>query len=351
MTVEISTLLHKEAIRPVTLSQENMGFYSRYFLVKKKASSSLRPILDLRCLNKTLQRIPMKMLTHRHLFRSIRRGDWFTSVDLKDAYFHIPIVERHRKYLRFAFQNKSYEFCVLPFGLSLAPKVFSMTLDRALAPLRSRGIRVLSYLDDLLILADKRERAEVDTRTVISHLHDLGFVLKWGKSALTPSQNTTYLGLELDSVSMRARLTQERRLKIISAARGMVQSHTATARQFMVLLGLMAASTAVVPLGLLRMRPLQKWFISQRVNPRVDLHRVMALSAQCQEALRFWVIPRNFTSGVRLGPVTHRVVIKTDAPPIWMGGQSARVRRPVASGKWTRTVTSMCWNWKQYGWP
>lgn len=88
------------------------------------------------------------MLTQHSLFRTIRRVDYFTSVDLKDAFFHVPIVERHRKYLRFAFQNKAYEFCVLPFGLSLSPWTFTACVNAALPPLREKGIQIYSYLDD-----------------------------------------------------------------------------------------------------------------------------------------------------------------------------------------------------------
>ena len=40
------------------------------------------------------------MLTHRHILQSVRPGDWFTTVDLWDAYIHVPIRPEHRKHLR-----------------------------------------------------------------------------------------------------------------------------------------------------------------------------------------------------------------------------------------------------------
>ncbi len=64
-----------------------------------------------------------RMLTHASLLRLVCQGDWFTSVDLKDAYFHIPIYLLHRKYLRSVFLSVCYEYRVLPFGLSLSPRV------------------------------------------------------------------------------------------------------------------------------------------------------------------------------------------------------------------------------------
>ena len=57
---------------------------------------------------------------------SLQQGEWVTSVDFKDAYFHIPIQEQSRKYLRFHIQGRAYQFKALPFGLSTAPLEFTV---------------------------------------------------------------------------------------------------------------------------------------------------------------------------------------------------------------------------------
>lgn len=116
LNVEIQALLRKCAIQQVDPALIDQGFFSKYFLVPKK-DGGFCPILDLRVLNKYLRRLSFRMLMHRHIIQSVRHSDWFTTVDLTDAYFHVPICPGHRKYLRFAFQSRVYEFCVLPFGL------------------------------------------------------------------------------------------------------------------------------------------------------------------------------------------------------------------------------------------
>ena len=61
------------------------------------------------------------METPETIRTSLQVGEWVTSIDFKDAYFHIPIHSQSRKYMRFHIQGQSYQFKALPFGLSTAP--------------------------------------------------------------------------------------------------------------------------------------------------------------------------------------------------------------------------------------
>ncbi len=83
------------------------------------------------------------------------------------------------------------------------------------------------------------------------------------KSILVPSQSITYLGVCLDSVEMRARLSGECAVSILSSLRHCRQGSSVQLKDFQRLLGLMAAASAVCHLGLLHMRPLQLWLKSR----------------------------------------------------------------------------------------
>ncbi|KAL0168890.1 hypothetical protein M9458_037112, partial [Cirrhinus mrigala] len=98
MEQEVATLLRKEAIEVVPPHERESGFYSRYFIVPKK-DGGLRPILDLRLLNHSVKRLKFKMLTIKQVVSQIRSEDWFVTIDLKDAYFHVSILPQHRKFL------------------------------------------------------------------------------------------------------------------------------------------------------------------------------------------------------------------------------------------------------------
>ncbi len=219
---EIAVLLAKDAIEPVPPAEMRQGFYSPCFIVPKKGGG-LRPILDLRVLNRALHKLPFKMRTRRLIIKCIQPQDWFAAIDLKDAYFHVSILLRHRPFLRFAFEGRAWQYRVLPFGLSLSPRVFTKVVEGALTPLQEVGVRILNYLDDWLLLAQSREQLGDHRDLVLRHLSQLRLWVKWEKSKLSPVQRISFLGVELDSVSMTARLTEERAqavLNCLSSFRG-----------------------------------------------------------------------------------------------------------------------------------
>ena len=116
-------LIDKNAVELVQ-NQTSLGFFNRLFLVPKP-NNKWRPILDLSKLNLFLKAEKFKMETAETIRTSLQPGEWVTSIDFKDAYFHIPIQEQSRKYLRIHVQGQTYPFKALPFGLSTAPLEFT----------------------------------------------------------------------------------------------------------------------------------------------------------------------------------------------------------------------------------
>ncbi len=303
---EIGCLLEKGAVERVPPHELESGFYSRYFVVPKR-DGGLRPILDLRPINRALCERQFRMVTLKQILAQIRPGDWFASVDLKDAYFHIQIAPHHRRFLRFAFENTAYQYSVLPFGLALAPRTFSKCVDAALSPLRAGGMRILNYLDDWLILAQSRDTLLSHIDSLLIHLESLGLCVNRRKSILAPSQSILYLGVCIDSLEMRARLSRERVAAILSYLRHFREGSSVHLKEFQRLLGLMASASAVCHLGLLHMRPLQLWLKTRVPWTAWTSGRLsIAVTRGCIEALAPWRNPNFFSRGVPLGLVTSR---------------------------------------------
>ncbi len=100
LAAEIKSLLQKQAIEVVHGPDQLNVFFFRYFLIPKK-DGGIRPILDLRDLNVFLKRLPFHILRVADVIRAVNRNNWFITIDLRDAYYHIPIVTHHRRFLRF----------------------------------------------------------------------------------------------------------------------------------------------------------------------------------------------------------------------------------------------------------
>ncbi|XP_076450421.1 uncharacterized protein LOC143286671 [Babylonia areolata] len=167
-------------------------FFGRIFVVPK-ASGGWRPVLDLSLLSEYLQYKPFCMETPTSIRDSIRQGDWAFSIDLTDAYFHILIHPRDRKWLRFSWDGKSFQFRALPFGLAPAPWVFTRVVRELCLALRSKGIRLRVYLDDWLILAESRALCQHHLNLVRNQCQSLGFLMNAEKSELEPSQQFEFL--------------------------------------------------------------------------------------------------------------------------------------------------------------
>ena len=134
----------------------------------------------------------------------LKPNDWMTKLDLKDAYHTIPINERHRRYLRFQWKGKFFEFTCLPFGLSSAPFVFTKLLKPFVAFFRSKGHRHLVYLDDILLIAESSSNLLVFTQELINMLESLGSPINWKKAILA--------GTIINSFSLQEQSTATYRL-------------------------------------------------------------------------------------------------------------------------------------------
>ena len=153
-----------------------------------------------------------------------------------------------------------YQFNALPFGLALAPRVFTKCVEAAIAQLLPRGLRLFNYLDDWLVCSHSRAAAVQDCHLVGAHLHRLGFVINKEKSGLRPGQTTHFLGMVLDSTSMEVRLSRARINAIKTCVRQLRRGQSVSSLCCQRLLGMMASAAIALPLGMLRMRPFQIWY-------------------------------------------------------------------------------------------
>ena len=183
--IEITALLNKGALNKV--EPVSGQFRSNIFLVPKRDGKS-RPVINLKDLNAFIQ-YDHFIMEGTHLLRDLLQPhDWLGKIDLKGAYFIIPIWKEQRKYLRFVWKSTLPEFAFLPFGLATAPRLFTKVMKPIVALLRQVGIRLIIYLDDLLFMNQSKEGLLLDLTTARYLLENLRFVINLEKSCFTPTQ-------------------------------------------------------------------------------------------------------------------------------------------------------------------
>ena len=193
---EVKEMVQKGAVEIVQPREK--AFYNRLFLVPKP-DGKWRPVLDVSRLNKYVKKTKFTMETPQTVQQALRKGDWLISLDMKDAYFHIPVHPQSRKFLRFMFDGVIYQFKALCFGLSTAPQVFTRVLAPVGKIVHLAGFRMILYLDDWLIIASSIEEMLRAKDFVLNLTKELGVMINFEKSHLVPTQQLIYLGMSIDT--------------------------------------------------------------------------------------------------------------------------------------------------------
>ena len=327
---EVQALLDKKAIEFVPPEKENEGFYSTFFIVQKKPEG-LRPILNLRPLNQYIQKRHFKMESLRSVKRALKPGDWMSTVDLKDAYMHVPIHISHRKYLRFNVGGKSYQFKVLPFGLSSAPRVFTKVLAPVIAKVRMEGAHVFPYLDDILNKYQFQSRGDQMLQRLIHFLVKGGFLINVPKSFLTQARRRQFIGGMFDTLTFKVYLPEDRMNMLIQFVTEFKLRQMAPARLFLKLLGTMAACIEVVLMARLYMRPIQLYLMVFWKPSSRELEQNVVINDDLRRHLTWWQKVQNLSQGAPLGHPKPDIVLTTDSSSYGWGGH---VQNRYVQGTW-----------------
>ena len=145
----------------------------------------------------------------------LANGGYLSKIDLKSAYRSVPIHPRNYTYMGLAWyfgkeKERSYLFdSRLPFGSKKACQVFQKLSDSVAKMLKEKGISLVNYLDDLLIVSPTKEKCWLDLDMSINVLTKLGFVINWDKVS-PPTQIITFLGVQINAVSRSLTLPQDK---------------------------------------------------------------------------------------------------------------------------------------------
>lgn len=154
--------------------------FSFQVVLAKKKDNSDRVCVDLRKLNKRTikDRFPAPLM--EEVLDTLQGAKIFTTIDLKNGFFHVPVEEKSRKYLSFVTHNGQYLFTAAPFGFCNSPPIFHRFIYDTFRDLINQGI-MIAYMDDICIVAKDEQQAIERMEIVFKRASDAGLKINWKK--------------------------------------------------------------------------------------------------------------------------------------------------------------------------
>jgi hypothetical protein len=255
------------------------------------------------------------------------------SIDLKDAYYSIPIRERDRKYLRFYWHNQLYQFTCLPNGLSSGPRKFTKILKPALSSLHIKGHIVSSHLDDFYLQGKTPEECCSNLIDTVTLFTQLGLLVHPEKCNFIPSQEIVILGFIINSVKMTVKLTPEKALALKSDCDLFLKKcpGNIAIREVAQIIGKIVSSFPGVLNGPLYYRHLERDKTSALARNKGNFDARMTLSKESMLELKWW--SNKVIDAFK--PISHgepSLVITTDAS---LQGWGAECQSIATGGLWS----------------
>ena len=270
--------------------------------------------------------------TRIHPHSYIQLNDWTVSIDLSDAFLHIPVNVQDRKYLRFAYKGESLQFRALPFRLATSPWLFTQIMIEVKIMALQKGIIIHQYLDNWLIRSQSKQVLLNQTEWLLALCKSLGLRINLEKSELTPTRDFIFVGYQYRTQINRVYPTQKRIEQIQQKATLFLNSQALPARQWLSLTCLLTATEAIVPMGRTRMRDLQYSLKRQWKQTETNLNQSVQIDHLARTELRWWYNTTNLIVGAPMHHPNPDIQIFTDSS---MEGCGAHTLNLEVSGVWS----------------
>lgn len=191
----IDNLLRQGTLEPC------MSPHNTPILPVKKGDGSYRLVQDLRAVNqRTLTRFPVVANPYTLLNQVPPAYQWYSVIDLKDAFWACSLSKESRDYFAFEWEDpetgrkQQLRWTVLPQGFTESPNLFGQALeDLLLNFITEPGVKLVQYVDDLLIAGEDQEKVRNTTIDLLNFLGSKG--LKVSKPKLQfVEREVKYLG-------------------------------------------------------------------------------------------------------------------------------------------------------------
>mmetsp|Transcript_74836 Transcript_74836/g.200622 ORF Transcript_74836/g.200622 Transcript_74836/m.200622 type:complete len:681 (+) Transcript_74836:204-2246(+) len=301
--------------------------------VAANSAQKLRMIWDGRWVNRYLRDQSFHMdALHREGRALMEDSVWGGTFDISQAYHHVDMHDSTWQFLGFEWDGRFYHFTVLPFGLSCAPRIFTVIMKTTVAYLRWQGVRVMAYLDDLIFGARSKIDALRDAHRMLRTLQDFGWLVNADKCVglETAVQAFVALGTLVDLHRRKFLMTDRTMERIRTAASSLLESEgEVPVRVVAAVRGLISSTWVATGVAArIRTRSLDA-DIERRSGqvpgkPRASWNGTVTLSPSSRADLRWWLSNLDKANGQDIVPGATRGrldgLLQTDASDVGFGG-------------------------------
>ena len=307
---EVSSLLDKTAISVIQPDPEQV--VSPIFDVPKKDSSDCRVILNLKILNTFIFKTRFRLEGYDVIINMLRRHDFMVSIDLKDAFLMFSMNVEFHKYLCFEWLGIRYAYQCMPFGLTSAPRIFTKVLKTVLVFLRSRGLRITAWFDDMILMAESVPLLLEQLHFARLTLKSLGFLINEAKSVFVPSQSLLHLGYIWDSVSLSLSVPDDKVRVLKDLCSKALEASTSSLRFLQRILGSVESFRIAYPLAALHYRFLQRE-VATCISSGLDWDHKISLSSSSRADLEWWLTCDMPLPSRSLAPFRPDITVTSDS--------------------------------------
>jgi hypothetical protein len=267
-------------------------------VAKNSSSDKLRLIWDGRRINAYIERRKFRMEgLHREGRGVFAKCKYGSVIDLTSAYHHLDLAKAMWTFCGFEWKGVTYLFCVLPFGLTSSPRIFTLVMRSIVRLWRSKAYKVLPFMDDF-------PNGEITHATALSQatgmLEDLeyyGFLVHKHKCVGVddPLQQFRALGHIIDLEKQIFRTTPETLKRIVYRCKELLGNNAVQVRALAGAAGLIVSSwVGTGPPARIRTRNMHA-NVEMRLKPnesvrsRISWDRLVRLTTATKNELQWWI--------------------------------------------------------------
>ena len=312
------------------VKQDADQFLSPIF-VRPKKNGEYRMILNLKGLNEYIPYHHFQMDTFEKTLNLITKDMYMASLDLRHAYYSIPLAEEIQRYFRFMWGDKVYQYSACPNGLACLPRMFTKMMKPVFSRLRSQGYLNSGFIDDSLLCGETKEKCVENVDSTKTLMIRLGLMIHEEKSVLVPTKQILFLWNIIDSKTMTVYLPFDKVDRIIIECKALYNLSKTSIKTVAKVIGILVSTFSAVEYGKLHYRELERAKFLALKQHKGNYEANMVITPNMKQELKWWFT--NITEQNR--KISHgnpEIEIQSDAS---LSGWGAVCNNCEIGGRWS----------------